>query len=435
MVNFDILIHHVDILCGHETIHNGAIAIKDGYINKIYTQDQMDSVWDDLKGSAKDLIDGKGRLATPGLINTHTHIAMGLFRNYADDLELMDWLENAIWPTEAKLTDQWVKWGTQLGIAEMLRSGTTTFSDMYFFMDTTAKEVKETGMRAVLSRGLAGVAPTAQVALVENADLYRTWHGYDYDRIKVLLGPHAPYTCPDSYMEEVIALSHEIGAGIHMHLSETKGEVDNVIKATGKTPIAHMHELGLFYNGALAAHCVHITEEDMAIMRDNHVAVAHNPQSNLKLASGIAPVSEMVAAGITVGLGTDGSASNNNADMLEEVRLAAMLHKGRLYDPKAVPAHMAWDMGTLEGAKALGYDDLGLIKKGYRADITLYNTDQVHWMPRYHDISALVYSANSADVETSIVAGKILMHNKELLTIDEERLGFEIAKAQEYFKN
>ena len=220
-----------------------------------------------------------------------------------------------------------------------------------------------------------------------------------------------------------------------MHLSETKGEVDNVIKATGKTPIAHMHELGLFYNGALAAHCVHITEEDMDIMRYNHVAVAHNPQSNLKLASGIAPVPEMVAAGITVGLGTDGSASNNNADMLEEVRLAAMLHKGRLYDPKAVPAHMAWDMGTLEGAKALGYDDLGLIKEGYRADITLYNTDQIHWMPRYHDISALVYSANSADVETSIVAGKILMHNKELLTIDEERLGFEIAKAQAYFKN
>ena len=184
MANFDILIHHVDILCGHETIHNGAIAIKDGYINKIYTQDQMDSVWDDLKGSAKDLIDGKGRLATPGLINTHTHIAMGLFRNYADDLDLMDWLENAIWPTEAKLTDQWVKWGTQLGIAEMLRSGTTTFSDMYFFMDTTAKGVKETGMRAVLSRGLAGVAPTAQVALVENADLFRTWHGYDHDSFR-----------------------------------------------------------------------------------------------------------------------------------------------------------------------------------------------------------------------------------------------------------
>ena len=435
MANFDILIHHVDILCGHETIHNGAIAIKDGYINKIYTQDQMDSVWDDLKGSAKDLIDGKGRLATPGLINTHTHIAMGLFRNYADDLELMDWLENAIWPTEAKLTDQWVKWGTQLGIAEMLRSGTTTFSDMYFFMDTTAKEVKETGMRAVLSRGLAGVAPTAQVALVENADLYRTWHGYDHDRIKVLLGPHAPYTCPDSYMEEVIALSHEIGAGIHMHLSETKGEVENVIKATGKTPIAHMHDLGLFWNTTLAAHCVHVTDEDMDIMAENNVAVAHNPQSNLKLASGIAPVPEMISKGITVGLGTDGSASNNNADMLEEVRLAATLHKARLYDPKAIPAQAAWNMGTVEGAKALGYTDLGVLAEGYRADIVLYDVSGMHWMPRYNDLAALVYSANSSDANTTIVGGKVLMKDKELLTIDEEKLRAEITKAQEYFSN
>lgn len=431
---YDLLIHHVDILSGSETIKDGAIAIQDGYIKKIYSAQELKTEWDRLKQESKELLDGHHRLAAPGLVNTHTHIAMGLFRNYADDLELMDWLENAIWPTEAKLNDHYVKWGTQLGIAEMLRSGTTTFSDMYFFMETTAQEVESTGMRAVLSRGLAGVAPTAEVALVENADLYRKWHGFDNDRIKVLLGPHAPYTCPDTYMEKVIALSHEIGAGIHMHLSETKGEVEAVIKATGKTPIAHMHDLGLFYNGALAAHCVHVTPDDMAIMAENKVAVAHNPQSNLKLASGIAPVPEMLAAGITVGLGTDGSASNNNADMLEEVRLAAMLHKARLYDPKAVPAQVAWDMGTLEGAKALGYQDLGQIKEGFRADIALYNTDQVHWMPRYNDLAALVYSANSADVESVIVAGKVLMKDKELLTIDEEQLRAQIKEAENFFR-
>ena len=185
---------------------------------------------------------------------------------------------------------------------------------MYFFMNTTAEVVKETGIRSVLSRGLAGVSPTADQALVENADLFRTWNGFDNDRIKVLLGPHAPYTCPDAYMEKVISLSHELNCGIHMHLSETKGEVENVMKATGKTPIAHMHELGLFWNTTLAAHCVHVTDEDMAIMAENNVAVAHNPQSNLKLASGIAPVPEMIGRLLTVGLGTDGSASNNNAD-------------------------------------------------------------------------------------------------------------------------
>ena len=401
----DLLITNVDVLTDNGTLKNHAIAIENGYITAILTGEEAKSE------QSKETLDGKGQLAAPGLVNTHTHIAMGLFRNYADDLELMDWLETAIWPTEAKLNDNLVKWGTQLGIAEMLRSGTTTFSDMYFFMNTTADVVKETGIRAVLSRG------------------------YDNDRINVLLGPHAPYTCPDAYMEKVIALSHELNCGIHMHLSETKGEVENVIKATGKTPIAHMHDLGLFWNTTLAAHCVHVTEEDMAIMAENNVAVAHNPQSNLKLASGIAPIPEMIEKGITVGLGTDGSASNNNADMLEEVRLAATLHKARLYDPKAIPAQAAWNMGTVEGAKALGYNDLGKIAVGQRADIVLYDVSGMHWMPRYNDVAALVYSANSSDANTVIVAGKVLMKNKELLTIDEEKLRSEIGKAQEYFKN
>ncbi|MDU6913578.1 MAG: amidohydrolase [Veillonella sp.] len=282
----------------------------------------------------------------------------------------------------------------------------------------SAKEVLDGKGQLATPRGLAGVSPTADQALVENADLFRTWNGFDNDRIKVLLGPHAPYTCPDDYMEKVIALSHELNCGIHMHLSETKGEVETVMKATGKTPIAHMHDLGLFWNTTLAAHCVHVTDEDMAIMSENNVAVAHNPQSNLKLASGIAPVPEMIAKGITVGLGTDGSASNNNADMLEEVRLAATLHKARLYDPKAIPAQAAWNMGTVEGAKALGYTDLGVLDKGYRADIVLYDVSGMHWMPRYNDLAALVYSANSSDVNTTIVGGKVLMKDKELLTID-----------------
>ena len=359
---------------------------------------------------------------------------MGLLRNYADDLELMDWLQNAIWPAEAKLNSELVRVGTQLGIAEMLRSGTTCFSDMYFFMEDTAEVVKETGMRAVLSRGMAGVAPTAEIALVENKELFKTWHGYDNDRIKVMLGPHAPYTCPDAYMAKVMDLSHEIGAQIHIHLCETKTEVDGVLKETGKTPIAHFNDLGVFDTGCVAAHCVHLTDEDRAIMKEKNVRVAHNPQSNLKLASGIADVPAMLKAGLTVGLGTDGSASNNNADMLEEVRLAAMLHKATHYDPKAIPAAAALAMGTVEGAKVLDYSDLGLIKEGYRADIVLYDTTGLHWLPRYNDVASLVYAANSSDAKTVIVAGRVLMENKALLTIDEEKLAFDAVKAGEVFK-
>ncbi|MDY3982594.1 MAG: amidohydrolase [Veillonellaceae bacterium] len=422
----ELAITHVDVL-GTDTIKRDATII----VNKGYITDIVDS-----KNTieASETFDGKHMLAAPGLVNTHTHIAMGLLRNYADDRDLMDWLENAIWPAEAKLNNDVVYWGTRLGIAEMLRSGTTCFSDMYFFMDQTAKAVDETGIRAVLSRGLAGVSPTADQALEEQKQLFLDWNGHDNDRIKVMLGPHAPYTCPDNFLEKVIVLRDELNAEIHMHLCETKGEVDNVIKATGKTPIAHMNDLGLFDNGCLAAHCVHLTDEDMNIMKEKNVRVAHNPQSNLKLASGIAPVPKLLNKGIIVGLGTDGSASNNNADMLEEVRLAAMLHKGNTYDPKVVPAATAWAMGTVEGAKALSYKDLGKLEKGYRADIVLYDVSGMHWMPRYNDLASLVYAANSSDADTVFVAGKCLMKHRELLTIDEEQLRFEMEKAQKVFE-
>lgn len=427
------LIKNVDVICKDKVVRDAVILIEDGYITAIEAEGDSAAVLAKASEAGAEVLDGQGKLAAPGLVNTHTHIAMGLFRNYADDLQLMDWLQNAIWPVEEKLTAEWVYWGTQLGIAEMLRSGTTCFSDMYFFMEDTARAVQETGMRAVLARGLAGVAPSAQTALQENAALYKTWHGFDHDRIKVMLGPHAPYTCPEAYLHQVVELSHELGAQIHMHLCETTGEVNTCLKEKGRTPIAYMNDLGIFEQGCLAAHCVHVTAEDMDIMAAKKVRVAHNPQSNLKLASGIAPVPEMLSKGITVGLGTDGSASNNNADMLEEVRLAATLHKGRLYDPLAVPAQAAFAMGTEEGAKALDYDDLGVLQPGYRADIVLYDVSGVHWLPRYNDIASLVYAANSSDADTVFIAGKCVMKNRNLLTIDEEKMKHKIKEAQVYF--
>lgn len=439
-----VVIRHIDCITG-EYLGADSVMIKDatllldnGYIKRIISTEEASTeagkkLIDEAVKEAEYVLDGTGKIAAPGFVNTHTHIAMGLFRNYADDLELMDWLSNAIWPAEAKLTDELVTIGTQLGIAEMLRSGTTCFNDMYFFMDDTANVVKETGIRAVLSRGMAGVAPTAAAALDESRHLYNTWHGFEDHRIKVMLGPHAPYTCPDEYMKKVMNLAHELGAQIHVHLCETKTEVDEVIKNTGKTPIAHFNDLGVFDTGCVAAHGVHLTDNDMIIMKEKDVRVAHNPQSNLKLASGIANLPALLEHGITVGLGTDGSASNNNADMLEEVRLAAMLHKATHYDPKVIPVHTALALGTVEGAKVLDYNDLGLIKEGYRADIVLYDVTGMHWLPRYNDVASLVYAANSSDAVTTIVAGKVLMKDRELLTIDEEHLRHEVMKHSQIF--
>ena len=368
------------------------------------------------------IIDGKDHIAVPGMVNAHTHAAMTLLRSYADDMLLMDWLQNKIWPAEANLTDDDVYWGTQLAIVEMLKSGTTTFADMYFFMDKVAEAVAETGIRASLARGMIGEAPDAEEKLAESVSLYKNWHGQANGRIRVMFGPHAPYTCSPDYLQKIIREAGNLGAEIHMHLSETEQEVADCLQAYKKTPIALMDSLGLFELGTLAAHCVHVTPSDIVIMKNKKVRVSHNPQSNLKLASGIAPVPEMLSEGIIVGLGTDGTSSNNNLDMLEEARLAAMLHKNNKKDPCVVTACQALDMATRKGALALGFQDVGEIKVGFKADIVLYNMNKPYWNPRHDRTSLFIYAANSADADTVIVNGKILMEHGSLKTIDEERV-------------
>lgn len=368
------------------------------------------------------IIDGKDLIAVPGMVNAHTHAAMTLLRSYADDMLLMDWLQNKIWPAEANLTDDDVYWGTQLAIVEMLKSGTTTFADMYFFMDKVAEAVAETGIRASLARGMIGEAPDAEEKLAESVSLYKNWHGQANGRIRVMFGPHAPYTCSPDYLQKIIREAGNLGAEIHMHLSETEQEVADCLQAYKKTPIALMDSLGLFELGTLAAHCVHVTPSDIVIMKNKKVRVSHNPQSNLKLASGIAPVPEMLSEGIIVGLGTDGTSSNNNLDMLEEARLAAMLHKNNKKDPCVVTACQALDMATRKGALALGFQDVGEIEVGFKADIVLYNMNKPYWNPRHDRTSLFIYAANSADADTVIVNGKILMEHGSLKTIDEERV-------------
>ena len=373
---------------------------------------------------AEEIIDCTHKLITPGLVNAHTHAAMTLFRSYADDMALMDWLQKKIWPAEANLTAEDVYWGTQLAIAEMLASGTTAFADMYFFMDQVARACVETGMRASLSRGLiAADEPEQDKRFAENEQLFRDFHGAENGRITVMLGPHAPYTCPPKCMEKVVALSRRIGAEIHVHLSETKYEVDKCQSIYGKSPVALLDDLGVFDCGALAAHCVWVSEEDIKILADKKVRVAHNPSSNLKLASGAAPVAAMLEAGVTVALGTDGATSNNKLDMLEEIRMASFLQKLHRMDPTVLPSRQVLQVAHQGGAAAIGQgDSLGRIETGYKADLTIYNMTAPHWCPQHDLISILTYAAASADVSHTLVDGRVLYRNGEFTTLDIEKV-------------
>lgn len=374
------------------------------------------------------MIDGTGKLATAGFVNAHTHVSMTLLRSYADDMQLMDWLQNKIWPIEAKMTKQDIYWGAMLGIVEMLKSGTTTFADMYGDMDQVARACVDTDIRAVLSRGMIGVAPNGMQALEENKELYRDFNGANDGRITVMFGPHAPYTCPPDFLKKVVAASEEYNAEIHIHLAETKGEVENCLKEYGKTPIELMENCGVLQRGVLAAHCVHLSDHDIELLAKYKTRVAHNPGSNMKLASGAAPVPKLLAAGVCTALGTDGASSNNNLDMLEEINLAALLHKVTTLDPLAVPAFKALQMGTEYGAKAVGLKQLGLLKEGYKADIVLFDMSAPQWYPRNDLVSLLVYSANSSMVDTVLVNGKVLVADKELVYIDEELVKYQANK-------
>lgn len=370
--------------------------------------------------TADDTIDCREKLITPGLVNAHTHAAMTLFRSYADDMALMDWLQKKIWPAEANLTAEDVYWGSQLAIAEMLASGTTAFADMYFFMDQVAQACVETGMRASLSRGLIAVdGPGQEERFAENEQLFKDFHGAADGRITVMLGPHAPYTCPPRCMEKVVAIAHRIGAEIHVHLSETKDEVEKCQRIYGKSPVALLDDLGVFDCGTLAAHCVWVSEQDIRILAEKKVRVVHNPSSNLKLASGAAPVSAMLEAGVTVALGTDGATSNNKLDMLEEIRLASFLQKLDRMDPTALPSRQVLQMAHQGGAAAIGQGGvLGRIESGYKADLTIYNTTAPHWCPQHDLASILTYAAASADVSHTLVDGRVLYRNGEFTTID-----------------
>jgi len=404
---------------GHDSVfEDGVIAIAG---DRIAAAGSAGSLPEGFKADRE--IDGAGMVALPGFVNCHTHAAMTLMRSYADDMPLMMWLSEKIWPLEEKLTPDDIYWGTMLCCLEMIKSGTTTFADMYFMMDRVAEAVDRSGMRACLSRGMIGAGPNAQLALEESEKFIKDWHGGAGGRVRAMLGPHAPYTCPPDYLEKVMELAVRHNVSIHIHVAETRDEIDQIHEKYGKTPVRHLDGLGLFDLPVLAAHCVHLDERDIEILAAKKVGVAHCPESNMKLASGIAPVVRLLEAGAVVGLGTDGASSNNNLDMMEEMRSAALLQKVATGDPLVMPSFASLQMATAGGARALGLaGETGMLKPGLKADLILVNFHRPHLYPRHDDYAHLVYAAQSADVDTVLIDGRVVMEGRRVLTMDEEEV-------------
>ena len=366
---------------------------------------------------------GSHLVAMPGLINTHTHAAMTLVRGYADDMLLEPWLHEKIWPYEANLRAHHVYKGTQLAAAEMIRGGTTCCVDMYFFYDEGARAFLESGMRAAPSATLLGFLPDAQTKIAEGIAWARAWKNAGEGRILPMLAPHSLYTCNRAQWELILEGARAHDLKITTHVSETRRENADVTAQWGASPVQALHQIGALEDPLLAAHCVYTSEADREIMANTPFFVAHNPQSNLKLGSGIAPIEDYRARGICVGLAPDGTASNNNLDMWEELRLAATLHKATTGDATMISAREALQMATIDGARCLGISDqTGSLETGKKADIVLVDFDKPHLTPRHNVVSHLVYAAGAADVDSVMVDGKWLLKRGAWQTLDVEEI-------------
>lgn len=417
-----ILIKNVQVISPVES--GGVTSFKD--INIYIVDDLIVDISSTDHPDADTVIDGRDMVALPGLINAHTHAAMTLFRGMADDIPLDLWLNQHIWPAEGKLTQEDVYWGVKLSLIEMIKSGTTAFADMYFLMDQAIQAIEESGIKASLSLGMTALEGNFEPVLKNGRDFVSKWNGYANGRVSAMYGPHAPYTCPVDFLKAVAAAAKEDGVGIHIHLAETAKEVADVTKEFGCSPIELVAKTGLFESHVLAAHCVHVSPKDMEILAQGGAVVAHNPQSNLKLGSGVAPVPAMLKRGVNVALGTDGAASNNNLDMLEEMRTAALIHKGVNLDPTLVTAEEILYVATAGGARGLNLPRTGVLQPGNKADIILFNFNEARMVPRWDSLSQIVYSASSDDIQTMIVDGRLIMKDRELLTLDAEETYFEV---------
>jgi 5-methylthioadenosine/S-adenosylhomocysteine deaminase len=415
---------HVDIIIKNGTIltmnaensilETGFLCIEGDTISHIGENDEK-------AFAAPKVIDAKGGLVLPGLVNGHTHAAMSLFRGLADDLPLMEWLNNYIFPVESRMDGEFVYTGTLLACAEMIMFGTTTFCDMYLFEDEAATAAQEAGMRCLVGEVLYDFHSPNYGAIEKGLEytesLIQKWQGDPI--VSIAVEPHSLFTCSPSLLKTANGLALKYDVPLIIHVAETLSEISEVKEKYGKTPIEHLGSLGLLGPHLIADHCVHLDKREIASMAKHGVKVIHNPESNMKLASGIAPVPELLAHGVTVGLGTDGCASNNNLDLFTEMDMAAKLHKINAMDPTVMGAVKVLRMATIEGAKALGLEDLtGSLEVGKKADVILVDTAQPHLTPLYNPYSHLVYSARGNDVSHSVINGQLVMENRKLITIN-----------------
>ncbi|MCR9260461.1 MAG: amidohydrolase family protein [Pseudomonadaceae bacterium] len=407
---------------GEAPLKNAAVVIRDDRIIDVLPSNEAQTRY-----NASQVIPGKNRVVMPGLINGHTHTAMTLFRGMVDDLDLMTWLNDYVFPMERQfVTPEFVRIGSELACWEMIRGGTTTFVDMYFYPDEIAGVVDRCGLRAVVgaphidfpSPGFEGWDDSFAAAR-EFVDHWQDRHS----RIRPAFAPHAPYSVSAEHLAATVDAAADVDALVSMHLSEGPAEVAQIQSTYGKTPVNHVADLGLFEQKLIAAHMVVLTEEDIQRVASAGVGTVHNPTSNLKVASGVSPVPDLLAAGVSVALGTDGAASNNDLDLWEEVRLAALLHKGATGDPTAIPAQTALALATRIGARAIHWDDeIGTLAPGMQADLIQIEYGDTNQLPLYDIVSHLVYVLDSEDVTTTVVAGQILMQDKQILTINESAL-------------
>ncbi len=399
-------------------IENGAIAIVKDKIVAVGTSAEIGRQF-----TARQTINANGKVVIPGLINTHTHIPMSLFRGIADDLDLQEWLTKYIFPAEAKnVSEAFVRAGTQLGLAEMIRGGTTTFCDMYYFEDAVADETFKAGVRGVLGETIIRF-PVADNKTPEEAMRYseRFVNKWKNNALIVpALAPHAPYTLTTEHLNQIKNLADRLNATVIIHVAETRAEVNEITKQYGARPVEYLAKINFFNRRTIAVHVVFATDAEIDLLKNLGVGVAHNPQSNMKLASGVAPVPQMLNRDLPVGLGTDGAASNNDLNMWEEMDTAAKLHKVISGDPKVLNAEQVFEMATVRGARALHLENLiGSIETGKRADIVIVDFDGLHQTPFYNVYSHLVYATKASDVRTVIINGKMVMRDRRLLTLDE----------------
>ena len=395
------------------------------YKHIIIRENKIDKILKDIDISNYNfnkIINCEDKVVLPGLINNHTHSSMSILRGYADDLVLDKWLKEMIWPAEAKLTEEDIYWGAMLAVLEMIKTGTTTFTDMYFHMEKVAEVVEKSGIRAVLGEGLIEENDGIE-GLNASLDFALKYQNKANDRIKTCMAPHSAYTCSPDYLEKISEVALKNDLLINIHVSETKDEVNIIKEKYNTTTVQLLEKIGLLDNTVIAPHCVHVNDQDIKIIKNKKVGVVYNPSSNMKLSSGIAPINKFLNNDINVSYGTDSAASNNNLDLIEEARMGSYLQKVSTGDPTVLPIEENLKMLTSNGAKILGYSNLGEIKEGYLADLILIDTkNSVHQYPSYNYLSNIFYASNGGDVDTVIVNGEVLMENRILLSIDEKEV-------------